>query len=100
MEAGEAAGRTLLDRSDRPTAIFAVNDNTAIGVMAAVHACGLRIPATDRWSPSSSTRAAAGGRRPGAPAGQWWRTQQRLRTCGRPEMRSSGPERGPTSRMR
>jgi LacI family transcriptional regulator len=44
MKAGEAAGRTLLDRSDRPTAIFAVNDNTAIGVMAAAHACGLRIP--------------------------------------------------------
>ncbi len=44
MESGEAAGRTLLDRSDRPTAIFAVNDNTAIGVMAAAHACGLRIP--------------------------------------------------------
>ena len=44
MEAGEVAGRTLLDRSDRPTAIFAVNDNTAIGVMAAAHALGLRIP--------------------------------------------------------
>jgi len=44
MQAGEVAGRTLLDRTDRPTAIFAVNDNTAIGVMAAAHACGLRIP--------------------------------------------------------
>jgi LacI family transcriptional regulator len=44
MEAGEAAGRTLLDRPDRPTAIFAINDNTAIGVMAAAHALGLRIP--------------------------------------------------------
>ena len=44
MEGGEAAGRTLLDRTDRPTAIFAVNDNTAIGVMAAAHALGLRIP--------------------------------------------------------
>ena len=44
MEAGEIAGRTLLDRTDRPTAIFAVNDNTAIGVMAAAHALGLRIP--------------------------------------------------------
>jgi LacI family transcriptional regulator len=44
MEAGEAAGRTLLDRPDRPTAVFAVNDNTAIGVMAAAHALGLRIP--------------------------------------------------------
>jgi len=44
MEAGEIAGRTLLDNTDRPTAIFAVNDNTAIGVMAAAHARGLRIP--------------------------------------------------------
>jgi LacI family transcriptional regulator len=44
MEAGETAGRTLLDRPDRPTAVFAVNDNTAIGVMAAAHALGLRIP--------------------------------------------------------
>jgi hypothetical protein len=42
MQAGELAGRTLLDRTDRPTAIFAINDNTAIGVMAAAHALGLR----------------------------------------------------------
>ena len=44
MEGGEVAGRSLLDRPDRPTAIFAVNDNTAIGVMAAAHSLGLRIP--------------------------------------------------------
>ena len=44
MVSGEIAGRTLLDRPGRPTAIFAVNDNTAIGVMAAAHALGLRIP--------------------------------------------------------
>ena len=44
MEAGEDAGRALLTRADRPTAIFAVNDNTAIGVMAAAHSLGLRIP--------------------------------------------------------
>jgi LacI family transcriptional regulator len=44
MESGETAGRALLDRTDRPTAIFAVNDNTAIGVMAAAHALGLSIP--------------------------------------------------------
>jgi LacI family transcriptional regulator len=44
MEAGETAGRILLTMADRPTAIFAVNDNTAIGVMAAAHALGLRIP--------------------------------------------------------
>jgi LacI family transcriptional regulator len=44
MESGEIAGRALLDRADRPTAIFAVNDNTAVGVMAAAHALGLSIP--------------------------------------------------------
>ncbi len=44
IESGEIAGRDLLDRADRPTAIFAVNDNTAIGVMAAAHALGLRVP--------------------------------------------------------
>ncbi len=44
MQSGEIAGRVLLDRVDRPTAVFAVNDNTAIGVMAAAHALGLRIP--------------------------------------------------------
>jgi LacI family transcriptional regulator len=44
MQSGEIAGRKLLDRADRPTAIFAVNDNNAIGVMAAAHALGLRVP--------------------------------------------------------
>lgn len=44
IESGETAGRALLDRADPPTAIFAVNDNTAIGVMAAAHALGRRVP--------------------------------------------------------
>jgi LacI family transcriptional regulator len=44
MQSGEAAGRTLLDRPDRPTAVFAVNDNNAIGVMAVAHALGLQVP--------------------------------------------------------
>ena len=44
QQSGEIAGRTLLDRPDRPTAIFAVNDNNAIGVMAAAHALGLPGP--------------------------------------------------------
>jgi len=44
MESGENAGRALLDRAERPTAIFAVNDDTAIGVMAVAHALGLRVP--------------------------------------------------------
>ena len=44
MEAGEAAAHILLDRPDPPTAIFAVNDNNAIGAMATAAARGLRIP--------------------------------------------------------
>lgn len=44
MEAGEAAGRRLLALPEPPTAIFAVNDNTAIGVLAAAHQRGLRVP--------------------------------------------------------
>ena len=44
MEAGETAAHTLLNRPDPPTAIFAVNDNNAVGVMAAAAARGLRIP--------------------------------------------------------
>lgn len=44
MEAGEAAGKALLELAKPPTAIFAVNDNTAIGVLAAAHRLGLRVP--------------------------------------------------------
>jgi LacI family transcriptional regulator len=44
MDAGETAAHVLLDLPDPPTAIFAVNDNNAIGVMAAAAARGLRIP--------------------------------------------------------
>lgn len=52
MESGEEAGRHLLTLDPRPTAVFTVNDNTAIGVLAAVQRAGLRIP---RTSPSSAT---------------------------------------------
>ena len=44
MEAGESAAAVLLDRPDPPTAIFAVNDNNAIGAMATAAARGLVIP--------------------------------------------------------
>jgi len=44
MQSGEIAGRKLLDRVDRPTAVFAINDNNAIGVMAAAHALDLSVP--------------------------------------------------------
>ncbi len=41
---GERASLELLRRTDRPTAIFAYNDRTAIGVYRAARELGLRIP--------------------------------------------------------
>jgi len=41
---GEEAAEALLARRDPPTAIFAFNDNTAIGVLNAARARGLRVP--------------------------------------------------------
>ena len=44
VEGGEAAGASLLDRPDPPTAIFAFNDNMAVGVLRAARARGRRVP--------------------------------------------------------
>ena len=41
---GSDAGARLLARSDRPTAIFAISDALAFGVMSAVAAAGMRVP--------------------------------------------------------
>ena len=41
---GIKAGGTLLDLPEPPTAIFAFNDNIAIGVMQAARARGVRVP--------------------------------------------------------
>jgi LacI family transcriptional regulator len=43
-ESGLARGRELLARTDRPTAIFAGNDEMASGVYGAAHEMGVRIP--------------------------------------------------------
>jgi LacI family transcriptional regulator, galactose operon repressor len=43
-QTGFTAGGLLLDLDDPPTAIFASNDNLAVGVMRAVLARGLRVP--------------------------------------------------------
>ncbi|ESQ79332.1 hypothetical protein AEYBE204_10005 [Asticcacaulis sp. YBE204] len=43
-KSGLEAGRKLLDREDRPTAIFASNDDMAAGVMAVAHGMGIHIP--------------------------------------------------------
>ena len=43
-ERGQAAAVLLLDRPDRPTAIFAVNDLSALGVMDVAQSLGIRIP--------------------------------------------------------
>ena len=44
FEGGEAGGRSLLTEPEPPTAIFATNDETALGVMAAAHQLGLKVP--------------------------------------------------------
>ena len=44
IENGYTAGETLLVADRRPTAIFAANDNIAMGVMAAAHRSGITIP--------------------------------------------------------
>jgi len=44
FDKGMAAGNALLDRPDRPTAIFATNDDSAAGVIVAATALGLAIP--------------------------------------------------------
>ncbi len=44
MESGEDVAQRVLSSAERPTAIFAVNDNTAIGVLAAAQSLGLSVP--------------------------------------------------------
>lgn len=44
FEAGLEAGHALLARQDRPTAVFAANDDMAAGVLMAAHRLGLEIP--------------------------------------------------------
>lgn len=41
---GQAAGRQLLQRTDRPTAVFAANDLLAIGIMQAARSIGVDVP--------------------------------------------------------
>ena len=43
-DAGRVAARELLDRSDRPTAIFAANDEIALGIMEEARRRSIRIP--------------------------------------------------------
>lgn len=44
IEGGEAAAAALLDLPDPPTAVFAFNDNMAIGAVRAAQARGLHVP--------------------------------------------------------
>lgn len=44
VESGIDGGRALLDRTDRPTAIFAMNDLTAFGVYEAARSLAISIP--------------------------------------------------------
>ncbi len=43
-EIGRVAALSLLNRPDRPTALFAINDMTAVGVYAGIRELGLRVP--------------------------------------------------------
>lgn len=45
FESGESCARKLLQRSPRPTAIFAANDDMAAGAMLVAHQAGIKIPA-------------------------------------------------------
>ncbi|WP_255460982.1 LacI family DNA-binding transcriptional regulator [Novosphingobium sp. ERN07] len=44
FDSGIAAADAFLDRTDRPTAIFASNDDTASAIVAMAHKRGLRVP--------------------------------------------------------
>jgi LacI family transcriptional regulator len=44
FEAGVSVGSRFLALDERPTAVFAVNDVVALGVVQAAHAAGLRVP--------------------------------------------------------
>lgn len=44
IEAGEDAALRLLGHADRPSAIFAVNDNVALGVLSMAARLGLKVP--------------------------------------------------------
>ncbi len=44
FKSGVACGRELLEVSQRPTAIFASNDDMAAGVLSAAHRMGIRLP--------------------------------------------------------
>jgi LacI family transcriptional regulator len=44
FRSGLSSGRVLLDRAERPTAVFAWVDEVAAGVLAAAHQLGLRVP--------------------------------------------------------
>ncbi|MDR7126382.1 LacI family DNA-binding transcriptional regulator [Pseudotabrizicola sp. 4114] len=44
IESGEIAAQALLSLRERPTAVFAVNDNTAIGALSAFARAGLSVP--------------------------------------------------------
>jgi LacI family transcriptional regulator, repressor for deo operon, udp, cdd, tsx, nupC, and nupG len=44
VRGAQRVAMTLLERADRPTAVFAESDEMAFGVIAAAHALGMRVP--------------------------------------------------------
>ncbi|SBN61295.1 transcriptional regulator, LacI family [Curtobacterium sp. 9128] len=43
-EGGYVSGLQIADEDDRPDAVFAASDRTAVGVLRAFHECGVRVP--------------------------------------------------------
>ncbi|WP_371130427.1 LacI family DNA-binding transcriptional regulator [Phenylobacterium sp.] len=58
FESGEAAGEQLIALAERPTAVFASNDEMAFGVMAAARRAGLDIPGDLSVAGFDDTRSA------------------------------------------
>ena len=57
IESGMDAGQRLFDSPRRPTAVFAANDNLALGVMAAAHQHALAVGRILPWSDTTTFRS-------------------------------------------
>ena len=99
FDSGVHCGDRLLDRADRPSAIFAGNDDMAAGVLYAAHARGIKVPdelsvagyddtplSRQTW-PKLTTCASRSATWPTRPWNSWSRANRR-RGCARWATRS------------